>query len=80
MALSRQTVGYANGHKPNPSYEEVCSHTTGHAEACAIEYDEAKISLSELLTAFWRVVDPTLKDQQGTRCRQPVPDRYLLCR
>jgi peptide-methionine (S)-S-oxide reductase len=59
------TVGYANGHKPNPSYEEVCTHTTGHAEACAIDYDETKISLGELLSAFWRVVDPTLKDQQG---------------
>ncbi len=45
-------VGYANGIKENPSYEEVCSGTTGHAEACYIKYDESIISLEELLNKF----------------------------
>ena len=59
------TVGYANGHKDNPTYEEVCKHATGHAEACLIAYDPAQTDLETLLEAFWRIVDPTVKDRQG---------------
>lgn len=58
-------VGYANGHTGNPTYEEVCRGNTGHAEACLVEYDPAKITLQSLLSKFWSIIDPTLLDQQG---------------
>ncbi len=58
-------VGYANGTKAHPSYEDVCSGTTGHAEACYVKYDENQISLRELLDKFWCVIDPTLLNRQG---------------
>ncbi|EKS4344131.1 peptide-methionine (S)-S-oxide reductase [Clostridium sporogenes] len=58
-------VGYANGIKENPSYKEVCSGTTGHAEACYIKYDESIISLEELLNKFWNIIDPTVLNKQG---------------
>ena len=58
-------VGYANGIKENPSYKEVCSGTTGHAEACHIKYDESIISLEELLNKFWSIIDPTVLNKQG---------------
>ncbi|MDF2504794.1 peptide-methionine (S)-S-oxide reductase MsrA [Clostridium sp.] len=58
-------VGYANGNKENPTYEEVCNNHTGHAEACYIEYDEKIISLEKLLESYWVIVDPTIKDRQG---------------
>lgn len=63
--VQKTTVGYANGHKDDPTYEEVCSKTTGHAEACYIEYDESRLSLKKLLEAFFRIIDPTVKDRQG---------------
>lgn len=58
-------VGYANGRTENPTYEQVCTNKTGHAEACQVKYDEQKITLDELLDKFWYVIDPTAKDQQG---------------
>lgn len=58
-------VGYANGHKERPSYEEVCYSNTGHAEACFIKYDENVISLEALLDKFWAVIDPTSFNRQG---------------
>lgn len=58
-------VGYANGHTENPTYEEVCTGTTGHAEVCLIGFDENVISLKELLDKFWSIIDPTIKDRQG---------------
>lgn len=58
-------VGYANGTVAHPSYEDVCTGTTGHAEACYVKYDESKISLKELLDKFWSVIDPTLLNRQG---------------
>lgn len=58
-------VGYANGSTENPTYEEVCKNTTGFAEACSIEYDEKITTLDKLLEAYWKVVDPTIKDRQG---------------
>lgn len=58
-------VGYANGHTKNPSYEEVCTNTTGHAEAVHIKYDENILPLEELLKKFWKIVNPTLLNRQG---------------
>lgn len=58
-------VGYVNGNKKNPTYEEVCSHTTGFAEACYLEYDETKIDINRLLTAFFLIIDPTILNRQG---------------
>lgn len=58
-------VGYANGTTENPTYEEVCGHTTGYAEVLSVAYDEAVISLETLLKHFWKVIDPTLLNRQG---------------
>jgi len=57
--------GYCGGHVDNPTYEQVCTGTTGHAEACRITYDPGKISYEELLEVFWKTHDPTTKDRQG---------------
>ncbi|NLI60657.1 MAG: peptide-methionine (S)-S-oxide reductase MsrA [Clostridiales bacterium] len=58
-------VGYANGTKAHPSYEDVCTGTTGHAEVCYVKYDENLLSLEELLDKFWSVIDPTILNRQG---------------
>ncbi len=58
-------AGYANGHTEEPCYHDVCTGDTGFAEACFIEYDEAVTNLEALLQSYWKIVDPTLKDQQG---------------
>jgi peptide-methionine (S)-S-oxide reductase len=57
--------GYSNGTKKNPTYEEVCSGTTKHAEVVKITYDTNKISYQELLEVFWRIHDPTTLNRQG---------------
>jgi peptide-methionine (S)-S-oxide reductase len=57
--------GYSGGFVENPSYEEVCSGTSGHAEATQIKYDPAQISYEELLEVFWKTHDPTTLNQQG---------------
>lgn len=59
------TSGYSGGHVANPTYEQVCSKKTGHAEVCRIVYDPSKISFDELLEVFWKTHDPTTPDQQG---------------
>lgn len=59
------TVGYAGGHMKNPTYEDVCSNETGHAESVLVEYDPAKISYKELLDIFWSIHDPTTLNRQG---------------
>ncbi len=59
------TCGYAGGDEPNPTYEEVCAHTTGHAEVIKIDYDPAKVSLEALLDFFWHVHNPTQVGGQG---------------
>lgn len=61
----KTTVGYAGGKTKNPTYEQVCSDTTGHAETIEIEYDPAVISYSELLDEFWKMHDPTMLNRQG---------------
>lgn len=58
-------VGYANGTKEAPNYEEVCKGNTGYVEACYINYDESVIGLNELLERFWSIVDPTAINRQG---------------
>lgn len=57
--------GYAGGHVPNPTYEEVCGKKTGHAEVVQIVYDPAEISYADLLRVFFTIHDPTTKDRQG---------------
>lgn len=57
--------GYSNGTKENPTYEEVCSGITNHAEVIKITYDTSKISYQELLEVFWRIHDPTTLNRQG---------------
>lgn len=57
--------GYTGGSVKNPSYKEVCTGTTGHAEVCQIIYNPDKISYEEILRAFWLAHDPTTLNQQG---------------
>jgi peptide-methionine (S)-S-oxide reductase len=59
------TSGYAGGKEANPTYEQVCSHVTGHAEVIKIDYDPAEISLDTLLDYFWHVHNPTQVGGQG---------------
>jgi peptide-methionine (S)-S-oxide reductase len=59
------SVGYAAGHTPNPTYEEVCSGRTGHTEVVRVVYDPARIGFDELLRVFWESHDPTQGMQQG---------------
>ena len=57
--------GYTGGSVKNPTYQQVCSGTTGHAEAIQVHYDPSAISYEELLEVFWKTHDPTTQDQQG---------------
>jgi peptide-methionine (S)-S-oxide reductase len=58
------TVGYTGGTKKDPTYEEVSSGTTGHAESIEVVYDPVKVSYEKLLDIFWHNIDPTVKDRQ----------------
>jgi len=58
------TSGYTGGKTANPSYQEVSSHSTGHAEAVQVVYDPAKVSYQRLVEYFWHTIDPTVKDRQ----------------
>ena len=59
------TSGFAGGHTANPTYPQVCTGTTGHAEVTQIEFDPAKISYEKLLEVFWQAHDPTALNRQG---------------
>ncbi len=59
------TAGYTGGTAEAPSYEQVCSHTTGHAEAVQVEFDPDQVSYDDLLRAFWQMHDPTQLNRQG---------------
>jgi peptide-methionine (S)-S-oxide reductase len=69
-------VGYIGGHTQSPTYDQVCSGMTGHAEAMELVFDPSKISFKKLLDIFWHNVDPTVKDQQfcdeGTQYRTAI--------
>jgi peptide-methionine (S)-S-oxide reductase len=58
------TSGYTGGKTLNPTYEQVSSHTTGHAEVVQVVYDPAKVSYEKLVEYYWRSIDPTVKDRQ----------------
>ncbi|HEX6899510.1 MAG TPA: peptide-methionine (S)-S-oxide reductase MsrA [Thermoanaerobaculia bacterium] len=70
------TSGYTGGQKKNPTYEEVSSGGTGHAESVEIVYDPAKVSYQKLLDTFWHNIDPLVKDRQfcdaGTQYRSAI--------
>jgi peptide-methionine (S)-S-oxide reductase len=61
----KTTVGYTGGGAADPSYEQVCSGTTGHAESVEVWFDPAVVSYDELLSTFWSVHDPTTRNRQG---------------
>ncbi|MBV9002467.1 MAG: peptide-methionine (S)-S-oxide reductase MsrA [Solirubrobacterales bacterium] len=61
----RTSVGYTGGSTPDPSYEQVCSGTTGHAESVVVWFDPTVISYADLVSAFWSMHDPTTRDRQG---------------
>jgi len=65
-------VGYIGGQTRNPTYEDVCRHQTGHAEAVLVEFDPAQLSYADLLRFFWKTHDPTSGDAQGP----DVGDQY----
>src|SRR5262249_23185193 len=65
-------VGYSGGHTKNPTYQDVCTHTTGHAETVLVEFDPARVSYQSLLDVFFANHDPTTLDRQGPA----VGDQY----
>lgn len=70
------TSGYTGGKTVNPSYEQVSSHTTGHAEAVEVVYDPSKVSYAQLVDFYWHSIDPTVKDQQF--CDHGSPYRTVI--
>ncbi len=58
-------VGYSGGTLPNPTYQDVCGHGTGHAEVVEVEFDPAIVSYEQLLDVFWNVHNPTTRNRQG---------------
>ena len=63
--VTKTRVGYAGGELENPTYKDVCSHRTGHAEVVEVEYDPDRVSYDALLDAFWHKHNPTHRNRQG---------------
>jgi peptide-methionine (S)-S-oxide reductase len=63
--VEKVVSGYSGGHVDNPTYEQVCTGTTGHAESIQVTYNPAKVSYEDLLEVFWKTHDPTTKNRQG---------------
>jgi peptide-methionine (S)-S-oxide reductase len=63
--VTKTEAGYEGGHLENPTYQDVCSHTTGHAEVVEVTYDPEQVSYDELLGVFWGKHDPTQLNRQG---------------
>ena len=63
--VTRSEAGYAGGSVPNPTYEQVCTKRTGHAEALQVDFDPEQVSYEDLLRVFFTIHDPTTKDRQG---------------
>lgn len=63
--VTESAVGYAGGTLPNPTYQEVCTDRTGHAEVVQVEYDPSRVSYDRLLDLFWENHDPTQLNRQG---------------
>jgi len=70
--VSKTEVGYSGGRTEHPTYRDVCSHTTGHAEVVRVEFDPAQVSYDALLDIFWEEHDPTQLNRQGP----DVGDQY----
>jgi peptide-methionine (S)-S-oxide reductase len=64
--VNSTTVGYTGGRFENPTYKDVCTHKTGHAEALLIQFDPNEVSYEQLLDVFWSIHDPTTKNRQGS--------------
>ena len=63
--VERVVSGYSGGHVDNPTYEQVCSGTTGHAESVQVTYNPAELSYAQFLKVFWKTHDPTTRNRQG---------------
>jgi len=63
--VTKTRVGYSGGTLEDPTYEDVCSHTTGHAEVVEVTYDPERVSYEQLLEVFWNKHNPTQKNRQG---------------
>lgn len=70
--VTKLVSGYMGGHHPNPSYEDICKGTTGHAEIIRIEFNPEQISFEDLLLVFFKTHDPTTLNQQGN----DIGDQY----
>ena len=65
MGVEKLISGYSGGQTKNPTYKEICTGNTGHAEVLKIEFENIKISLDEILDIFWQIHDPTTLNRQG---------------
>ena len=72
QGVTEAVSGYAGGTTPNPTYEDVCSHRTGHAEVARVTFDDERVTYDQLLEVFWAMHDPTQVDRQGP----DVGDQY----